>query len=378
MVGSTSDPHQPGYREVGSSAGAESRTEAGSTTFRPTPLGPAPERRSSRGEALDIERVLVCLDGTELCERALPYARALAETWDAPLTLLHVVEPRRRPGDPTPWDALDWEVARAEGRAYLEDLRARAVDWKLELESRLPEGYAPEQILNETRREGTGLTVLSTRGDLDPSGWELGITTQMVVSRSPGSMLVVPPQAVPAHDGRARLAHIGVALDGSLRSEFVLPAVARLARHHGARITLLHVVPRPEIPFPAYQTEDDRGIAQQLEAFNAQAGEHYLAQLQGRLEGEGLEVTTLLQRQTHVREGLTETAMRQRFDLLVLSAHGQTGSCRSPYGSTTRHLVGAGLVPLLIIQDVPREEREWPGCDNDLPAPPLPNREEMR
>jgi len=273
---------------------------------------------------------------------------------------------------------LDWEVARAEGRAYLEDLRARALDWELEVDVLLPEGYAPEQILNETRREGFGLTVLSTRGDLDPSGWQLGVTTQMVVSRAPGSMLVVPPQAVPAQEGEATIRNLGVALDGSMRAEFVLPVAARIARHHDARVTLIHVVPRPEIPFPAYQTDEDRCVAEQLESLNARAGEHYLAQLRGRLEGEGIEVETLLQRQTHVSEGLAETALRKRFDLFLLSAHGQTGSCRSPYGSTTHHLVGGGLVPLLILQDVPRAQREWPGCDVDQPAPPLPNREEIR
>lgn len=313
-----------------------------------------------------LRRVLVCLDGTELSERGVPYARSLARTWHVGLTMLHVLEPPCRPGDHAPWGTLDWEVARAEARASLELARSHVAGEGLEVDLLLLQGNVPEQVVNEAARERVNLTVLTTRGERDPSGWRLGPTAQMVVARATGSLLVVPGHYVKPRslDSEVELRRIAVALDGSLRAECALPVAARIARDHGGSLLLTHVVPSPEITCPALHTADDRRAARMLERSNAQAAEHYLAQLRTRLGSEGLQVETLLQRDADVRDALAETAVRRRIDLLVVSAHGRSGSCRSPYGSTTQDLVARGLVPLLIIQDVPPEEMEWQENDS--------------
>jgi nucleotide-binding universal stress UspA family protein len=62
----------------------------------------------------------------------------------------------------------------------------------------------------------------------------------------------------------------------------------------------------------------------------------------------------------HIIEGgyteLHDLVEVERVDLVLLSAHGQSGNPRWPYGSVTLSFIVYGTTPLLIVQDLDRAE----------------------
>ncbi len=53
-----------------------------------------------------------------------------------------------------------------------------------------------------------------------------------------------------------------------------------------------------------------------------------------------------------VVDALEELMRREHIDLLILSAHGQSGGTRWPYGSVAGTLLQYGRGPVLVLQDV--------------------------
>jgi len=332
--------------------------------------GPVPAKRLEHVDGM--HRILVCLDRTEFGERILPYALALARTWGSEITLLHVLEPVRPGIVHQPADALDWQVARAEAQKYLEQEGERARHEGLTIETRLVQGYAAEQILRVIETEGVDLAVLASHGEHGFGGWDLGDTTQKIASLAPCSLLLIPASCPSPPSPAIRFSRIVLPLDGSRRAECVLPVAERIARYYRAEFLLLHVVPTPEIGMLAHAANEVAELATRLERANWTAAEAYLGELRARMSVESLEVRTLILRDADVRETLIHAPEREAADLVVLSAHGHTGSSDIPYGSHARHLVAHGSIPLLLIQDVARAERGWRGARESGRESPVP------
>jgi len=316
--------------------------------------------QAAREPAKWLRHALVCLDRSALGERALPFALSIARTWGARLTLLHVLEPERHPLEHLPSDALDWEVFRAESRMYLDRVRQRVGRSDLPSTARILQGHVAEQIVREGRESRVDLTVLSSHGERGLSGWAMGSTAQMVVSRAQGSLLIVPAVRAAEDAGtEVRFRRIMAPLDGSQRAECVLPVLVGLAREHAAELLLTHVVPEVGLTCPGHQEEEVRQMALRLQHRNEQAAERYLDQVRRRLGAEDLRVRTVLHREAEVWEALLGTVQHEDVDLLVMAAHGQTGRCDRPYGSVAQSVLSRGSVPLLLIQDVAPDEMSW-------------------
>jgi nucleotide-binding universal stress UspA family protein len=57
-----------------------------------------------------------------------------------------------------------------------------------------------------------------------------------------------------------------------------------------------------------------------------------------------------------VAVALHELVDKQGTDLIVLSAHGYSGASRWPYGSVATNLISYGNTPILMIQDLSRQD----------------------
>src|SRR5581483_7617983 len=146
---------------------------------------PSCERTCPAAGAL---RVLVPLDGSELAERALVYARAVAGT--AGEILLYQVLPPSVPIDDG--DLLDpyWTEVFAEARAdVLRYLEGVAVEL----------GAAAQRIAEYARREKVDLVVLSSHGRAGVARWLLGSVAEELLREAPTPLLLVRPQAEVMH-----------------------------------------------------------------------------------------------------------------------------------------------------------------------------------
>lgn len=320
-----------------------------------TPL-PAAYQNARRDRG--IRHILVCLDGSSLAEACLPHARFVADAFGAKVTLLHVLASPEGDQPPTRPDALDWELARREAEQYLIERRialAQAGVSRERVAIEVTQGRPAERIVLLARGLDADLTVLSSHGEGGSGLWNLGSTTQQVLALAPGSVLVAPPEA-----GAGRAVppkRMLVAVDGSLRSQCVLPEVAELARFHGAEVVLVHVVSEPK-PTAILSSEQDLALARSLASRLQIGAERYLTQLRERLFAEIAVVETLVLRETDERRTLLEAAHHRRVDLLVLSAHGATCDAERPFGSVAAYALQHGRLPILVLQDVPALQRK--------------------
>lgn len=294
--------------------------------------------------------LLVCLDRSSASEAVLPIAAHLANIDAARLTLLHVLESPPDTGEGQAIDALEWEIARQEARAYLETVAQRALALGVRADTRIGEGTAARGIAAVATEVDADLLVMTRFGEGGVEDWSLGSTAQKILAVSRSAVLVVPPDhREPA--ARVPPRRILVPLDGSLRGECVLPTALRFARASGAELVLAHAVPdliRTEL----LRAPEDLALAEQLSDRVAAGAEVYLARIEAQLRASGARVTATVCRAGDHREGLVALGALQRADLILLSAHGCGCNPRSRFGSVARFLIDHASAPVLVLQDL--------------------------
>jgi nucleotide-binding universal stress UspA family protein len=294
-------------------------------------------------------RVLACLDGSELGERVVPHALAIARAFDAPVTLLRVLECPSR--DDGPFDPMEWEIRRSEAHQQLDSLVHGRHPAYEAFDAELVEGHAAEQICRWVRHHDADVTVLSSHGSSGATEWSLASTARKLVDRVPGSFMLIPAAAAPVADEIARYRKILVPMDGSLRAESVLPVVVRLAAAERAELVLGHVVPVPELTEIGPLDREAVELRERLVERNERVARAYLDRLRCQLTATGVVVRTLVVRAADVRSRLGRLVTDENAELVVLSAYGRSGRSDVPFGSTVEYLLAHASTPLLVLRD---------------------------
>jgi nucleotide-binding universal stress UspA family protein len=170
----------------------------------------------------------------------------------------------------------------------------------------------------------------------------------------PGSVLVVP--AHPGASSPVPPKRLMVGVDGSLRTESVLPEVARLAAFCDAAAVLVHVVTEPR-QTGVLVAEEDLALACSLASRLEAGAERYLSRLREQLFQACSRVESVVLRHTDKRRALLDAASQKQADLLVLAAHGSTCDVERPFGSVSSYALAHGQLPLLVLQDLLPSER---------------------
>jgi nucleotide-binding universal stress UspA family protein len=152
-----------------------------------------------------------------------------------------------------------------------------------------------------------------------------------------------------------------VALDGSDTSELALRQAIRLAKVHGARSRLLHVVDELAIgPEPTHTVDDFWRAARH-------AGERILERAQARAAKAGVKPETkLLEMRTlgalvrRVATAIMAESERWRADLLVIGTHGRRGLSKLVLGSVADGVVRTSARPVLLIPGAGRRANRAP------------------
>ena len=311
--------------------------------------------------------MLACVDLSPFTEVCLSYAISLARALQSDLTLIHVMEPRHaHAGCYT--DALDWEIARQQARAHLERLEEKATQaLGHSIDVRLEQGHPAEQIVEVEREIHADLTVLASHGESGVAPWGLGSTVYQVLAVSRGSVFIAhADSATPIAPTPKR---IMVPLDGSQRTESVLPTATLIARACGAELILVHVI-REQIPTSVLHATEDLELARELASHLEVSAKTYLEDLRAGLERDGSVVRIVVVRNTNQRRAIIEIAKHEYADFIVVAAHGADCDGDRTHGSVTEYLLTHSQVPVLMLQD--RSAAEMHGIDfSEAIAPPL-------
>ena len=294
-----------------------------------------------------LRRVLACFDGSDLGERSLPHAVAVAGALGAPVTLLRVLE--RSTDDHAPADPLQWEIQRREAREYMRRLAAQCAEAAAPVDSEVIEGKAAEEICRWSADHDVGLTVITTHGAGGYSPWTLASTARKLLDRAPGSFLIIPSTVQPG-DPVAHYRRVLLPLDGSPQAETALPIAARIAAAHQSELIVAHVVPVPELMQIGPLEAEDIELSDRLRRRNDRVARAYLDRLRAQVSDEHTKVRVILLQGGDVASRLAGVAAREQVDLVVLSAHGRSGRLHMPCGGVTAELIVRSSVPVLVVR----------------------------
>ena len=144
-----------------------------------------------------FKTIMWATDGTENADRALPYAKAVAQEQGATLLIAHVVE--KYASHKASELAVHADEEQVE--AKLKQLAAQLSDEGLTADLKIVSHVGPQpahEIADIARKAGADLIVVGCRGHAAITGLMIGSVTQRLLHVSPCPVLVAPPTDVPA------------------------------------------------------------------------------------------------------------------------------------------------------------------------------------
>ena len=206
--------------------------------------------------------VLVCLDWSPSSETALPYVLGVAKTFGSAVTLEHANgSASARALGASAERCARLEISRREASAYLERLQKQTTEaLRQPTRARLEQGQPAERIVELAREIGANPDRALSHGEGAGTTSNLGSTAQQVLAMARSSVFIVHPSKVAPNVPPKRLL---VPLDGSPRTESVLPTAARIARGYEAELLLVHVV-QELLPTLVLHAREDLALAHEL------------------------------------------------------------------------------------------------------------------
>lgn len=281
-----------------------------------------------------FRRIVVPLDGSQLAERALAPAIALARQDGAEVILLRVpVLAQMFIAAEGGYGLLYPEKTLNESREaavdYLQAVRQANAAENYSLRSMVGEGDVAGALVDKAAEEKADLIVMSSHGYSGLTRWVLGSVAEKVLRAAPCPVLVVrSPQA-------AR--NVLVTLDGSpLAEQAVAPAV-ELAQGLDAQLTLLRVVPQVGADSLTKLDTFERGLGHRFVQETHDEAASYLDGVAESYHRPGLAIKTV------VREGLAANTILKYaelhdVDIITMATHGRTGLRRWMYEIGRAHV----------------------------------------
>jgi len=300
------------------------------------------------------KRMLVPLDGSELAEVVLPYAKELAGRLDLELTLLHVCEP---PGAESQFMCRTYlehvaEIVQKQSREVQaktgETTGEKAVEARVELGA----GNPAEEILRYAEENKVDLILIATHGRSGVKHWILGSVADKVLRKSKIPIWLVraniPEEII--HDEWPKRTML-VPLDGSRFSESVLPHVEALAKQRGAElvnVVLLRVYEKPFITAD-YPEPDSEAHEKRIINHFKQEAEQYLVKVEKRLADAGLKVRTEVLMGKPANE-IINYAQNNHPNLIVMATHGSSGVSLWEYGNIADKILHGVSSPIFLVR----------------------------
>ena len=301
---------------------------------------------------IQMKQILCPVDFSDFSRRALDHALAVARSYRATVTALHVVSPSPAVV-PVPY-YFGAEIAppmmlpptdRAKVAAALASFVESEVVPSVRIDQLLTEAPdAHREILVQADRLNADLIVLGTHGR---SGFErlfLGSVTEKVLRKAQRPVMTVPPRAPDAMTcGPAAFTRILCPIDFSACSKLALDYAVSLAQENGATLTLTHVLETR----PLY-ADFAPPVAIDIEAWLREARAHLQTMVPDAVRA-SVGVTEVVTEGSPSRE-ILELAQTLDPDLIVLGVRGRGAADLFLMGSTTHHVIRAARCAVLTLR----------------------------
>ena len=292
--------------------------------------------------------ILVPLDGSELAERALPFAAMMARATGASLHLVTVWEEGERALISSLPDVAEsifksgeehWERYLA-GQA--ESLAANGIDVSTDVLL----GDAASEIQHLIETTEPSLLVLATHGRSGIERWRYGSVADKLARDAQVATFILGPKVLETDEREPAIRRVLVPLDGSPVAEAALEPALELADQFDAEVVVARAL--------QWATQamiygvPDISITRVDEELG-KAAESYLAKTKAWLKSDRVADTPVLRGPP--AEALIGLVESRDIDLIVMTSHSKGGIRRALLGSVADRLIGAPAPVLLIRPD---------------------------
>lgn len=285
-----------------------------------------------------IDKILVPLDGSQIAEQVLPYARLLGEVFNVPLEFLSA-------------DENGTQADRA--REYLKTVADR-FPAKIEVQVAVERGHAAELIIAGAKRTEGCLIAMVTHGGSGIKRWLLGSVASKVIQAAENPLLIVRAAREPENAPEAKIKTLIVPLDGSELAESILPLVSEFARAIDAHVVLARAY---QVPTTAYYRAEDTAGAEafipsydELVAAESREAREYLDAKVKEMRARGFAKVGSELLAGPAGEQIIDLGRRTANAVIAMSTRGRSGVSRWMLGSVAERVVRNAENPVLLVR----------------------------
>ena len=306
-------------------------------------------------------KMLVPLDGSELAEVVLTYARELAGRLDIDIVLLHVSVPALSQFAPMRRAYIERAAENIEhlSREIQKKTGTPPGNKPIAVQGDLTVGYPPEEILRFAEENAVDLILMATHGRSGVKQWTMGNVADKVLRASKVPVWLVRtgiPDETPYDQWPKK--SILVPLDGSEMAESVLPHLETLAKQRDGElleVVLLRVSEPPALPSYYIPEVSEMPLnwgeyEQQETAKGKQVAKEYLAMVEKRLKESNISNMQSVVLTGKAADEIADYANKNPFNIIVMATHGRSGLSRWVYGSVTDNVLQGTSSPIFLVR----------------------------
>jgi nucleotide-binding universal stress UspA family protein len=296
---------------------------------------------------VQLKNLICTTDFSELSNRAIPYGISLANAFGAKLYVCHVIG--------LPSTAIYGEIlvdpteqhnkAQALAQAQLENIIGeQAIEWQ----PLISIGHIADEINHLAEEMRADLVITATHGRSGLRRLILGSVSGRLVRTLPCPVLIIPgheQDVRPVEIQGFKFQRILVGCDFSTVSSLALQYGLSMAQEFQSELHLAHVIEPP-----AYRNFN-RSKTKNGEDFEPDLRDYLNGKLKKMVPEDAQNwctpMTTLLEGKSD--EELTDYAVSQKIDLIVLGVRGQGLVEKLFVGSTTERVIGRAACPVLSV-----------------------------
>ena len=296
---------------------------------------------------IEFKQIICPVDLSDSSVRAFAHAAAIAQWYDAQLTVLHVVptfEPIQMRGDlgdpvrvitPMPREQVLEEMSRTLNLAAVSP-RATPI---------AEAGDPQSTIIDQAISKKADLIVMGTHGRRGFKRLLLGSVTEAVLREAPCPVLTVP-QAPASVSEAVTFKRILCPIDFSPSALQALGFALDLARQADGRVTLLHVLEWLAEEEPRASTHFS---VPEYRRYMVEDAQERLRNLVAEESRTWVEIDDLVVFGRAHRE-ILRSAETKPADLIVMGAQGRGGIGLALFGSTTQQVLRGAMCPVLTVR----------------------------
>lgn len=282
------------------------------------------------------KKMLVLLDGSKLSEVVFSYAQELSARLHLTLDLLHVCNPGEADQLPMRQAYMEHMAERLQNEVEATRLKIGGAGQgkSIQAHGKVVVGYPAEEILKYADENKVDLIMLSTHGRSGIKIWGLGNVANKVIHAAKVPIWLVPAELREEiiEDTLPKRTTV-IPLDGSKRSEAVIPYVTDLIKQRGAQFELILLY----VEWPTHDGGYGKAWVEHLNETRLTMKKYLDEQVQ-RLAKEGISARSEILMGDPAAKIIDFVKDNPTY-LIAMASHGHTGISRMIFDNTTEQVM---------------------------------------